>query len=847
MADLGSLSYETTPAGSPHWQHDVDYSIIGRDGAGISYNFLVYLGLTSGSYAYGTYTRCRVTVNGITSAWLTFPGGNTWGLYETRSCSFNLGFACGAGGGLFSASVEWNVNYGGVTSPNWTGGGEVTVSNFNTPPYYIGGDALTTNLSGIIPENTASLVCTWPVLHDAEGGALNYQLQRELNNSGNWVILYQGSALSFSDNIGAGNPSQVIRYMVSGYDAYGAWATSWLYTGYITKSVFTKANLTSADSFLYSDGLIAFTIAGASNTNGNTTFTYSLACPGLTTVAPTAGAYNFSATLAQVKAIIGSAQGYVGSLTFTLTTTNAYGTAGTSTVNIPVDLRTAPRVLTAGVTTPNTGITAPANGAYVVGGTWYFVPNRKKIEANWGRSVDELGGLITYDVSVSIAGGAYTLVASDLPDVATMTYSFNLSAPSALSTCIVKVTAKTSYGTIRDTLAASINIHYYNPSTITFALVNRLQLSAVVSGTIQKNTSITTGLTISTPTFQFAGGTVTNAVGTLPAFSATLTLTAIQTGSFVLTVKDTASIALEVSLGALSTILAQAVSAYIPMLAPRSWGIGVNAIPVNDGVTRLTVGGGLNVAGVVTYQSLDSNIIIASTDMNNLKSNGLWYCPSNATVATLLNCPTAQAFSLLIEEHAGTKQTLTEYQTTSQPKIWVRNFYSAVWGVWYEVVIKDSLGYINNSYFKSTRVDDALTALSYLYDSGDGYLRKKTLANARTEMLASHILQNGWIPATFQNGWIRYGDYSYFGGDYMKDAHGFVHIRGMISSGAITSGAVIFNLPAGYRPASSWMFICNVNSVLGSIHVDNNGNVCVQQMASNGWVSISGFMFPAEL
>lgn len=74
--------------------------------------------------------------------------------------------------------------------------------------------------------------------------------------------------------------------------------------------------------------------------------------------------------------------------------------------------------------------------------------------------------------------------------------------------------------------------------------------------------------------------------------------------------------------------------------------------------------------------------IPASSDLNNYKTAGFYRCSADATVQTLTNCPVANAFSLLVETHAGVKQTLTVYLTANQPIIYVRNFYNTTWGAW---------------------------------------------------------------------------------------------------------------------------------------------------------------------
>lgn len=73
--------------------------------------------------------------------------------------------------------------------------------------------------------------------------------------------------------------------------------------------------------------------------------------------------------------------------------------------------------------------------------------------------------------------------------------------------------------------------------------------------------------------------------------------------------------------------------------------------------------------------------VAASSDLNTYQTPGFYSCPATATAATLTNCPTGVAFSLLVEKHAGVRQTITEY-TTSGFKIYVRNMYSNAWGAW---------------------------------------------------------------------------------------------------------------------------------------------------------------------
>jgi len=75
--------------------------------------------------------------------------------------------------------------------------------------------------------------------------------------------------------------------------------------------------------------------------------------------------------------------------------------------------------------------------------------------------------------------------------------------------------------------------------------------------------------------------------------------------------------------------------------------------------------------------------IPGSVDLNDYTTPGMYYCSSNARAATLSNCPVVLAFSLLVEQHAGTKQTLTVFGDNNI-STFVRNYYGS-WGSWHQV------------------------------------------------------------------------------------------------------------------------------------------------------------------
>jgi hypothetical protein len=113
---------------------------------------------------------------------------------------------------------------------------------------------------------------------------------------------------------------------------------------------------------------------------------------------------------------------------------------------------------------------------------------------------------------------------------------------------------------------------------------------------------------------------------------------------------------------------------------------------VGDMINPLPAGGTINQAllknSATDYDTKWATVLLApqgianGSNMNSFITPGMFSCAANSTAATLINCPTTNAFSLLVEKHAGVKQTITEYLTNGTAKTWVRNNYSTTWEAW---------------------------------------------------------------------------------------------------------------------------------------------------------------------
>lgn len=81
-----------------------------------------------------------------------------------------------------------------------------------------------------------------------------------------------------------------------------------------------------------------------------------------------------------------------------------------------------------------------------------------------------------------------------------------------------------------------------------------------------------------------------------------------------------------------------------------------------------------------------SEFIPDGANLNDYKTPGLYYCPTDAGAATQLNLPFSNAYSLFVERHAGIKQTITQYATN---KTFIRKFYNGYWDNWRQLAFLD--------------------------------------------------------------------------------------------------------------------------------------------------------------
>lgn len=106
------------------------------------------------------------------------------------------------------------------------------------------------------------------------------------------------------------------------------------------------------------------------------------------------------------------------------------------------------------------------------------------------------------------------------------------------------------------------------------------------------------------------------------------------------------------------------------------------------------------------------------------------------------------------------------------------------------------------------------------------------------------IVDTGWLAPTLQNGWIPY-DANYSNAALYRKIGNVVFLRGLVKNGS-SATAVVFTLPAGYRPAIIHLFACEANDTIARVQVDAAGVITPGAGSSTGWLSLSNIIFPAD-
>lgn len=596
MADIAGTY--TSPYTSPTFVHSISYSESSRSGSSATYAFTIQSHMTSSSSSFGYSLGWSLTINGQNFTGTIKNASPTWSGTTVYTTNFSVTVSCGSGGGTLSAEL-WVTRPGneGNSGKLDTGSCTVSLSSWNTKPYWNNGSWCSVSPSGTIPENTDTLTISWGGAGDTEGNTIYYYVKRYVNGSYSDTIASGTTSTSCTDYIGSGNQGVQYYYSVEMHDG-SLWADSAVWSNTVTKNVFTTANLSTSSSIGFSSTSVAFSYSGASNTNGDGGFSYSLSCSNVTVYNPTSTPTNVtiyksgglpSGTYIKYDDIKSatSSNSYTGTFTFTLTTRNNYSSSGTSSCTMWVDLRVSPTAFS---------ITG-TGGYYTIASTNYYVSNRQNPTVSWSSSTDQLGGSITYDIQVKLGNGNFYNV---LTNITGNSASVPVGGVTSRTTCTIRVISKTSFGYTNQADSSVITLDYYNPPTVTFTSLTRNINDMTIAGTVTINTSITG---ISVTTLSYSGKTSGNlTLGT--SFSKQETsLLETDAYTFSVTAQDGAGAVI----GTSATTNSISIPRYTPMLSIRELGVGVNALA--DATYKFKVGGNanitenLNVGGTITGAS----------------------------------------------------------------------------------------------------------------------------------------------------------------------------------------------------------------------------------------------------
>lgn len=121
----------------------------------------------------------------------------------------------------------------------------------------------------------------------------------------------------------------------------------------------------------------------------------------------------------------------------------------------------------------------------------------------------------------------------------------------------------------------------------------------------------------------------------------------------------------------------------------------------------------------------------------------------------------------------------------------------------------------------AVEIDDALTSI--VPAVGDRVL---VAAQSGDAVLLGAVGATAWQTPTLLNGWENYGA-SWYGAGYLRDASGFVHLRGLIRNG--TAGTAALTLPAGYRTGlgatTNMHYLVRANTGAETLVINGAGDV----------------------
>ena len=609
---------------SPTWKRSVGYEETSRTATSVTYTITLKLkvqgsGTSSSFYGYpvswsidgGTATQIKTSTR-----WYGNESYRTFTKTITKSVGASGGTTSmsvkiyATGGGSMSSTFSHSLKYSTFnTAPTWPSSARLRVRENDINGYLLTEERGGTENSVKAREDVSKYYVYWDSASDNENNISRYELYTQIND-GSWSLIYSGSNRYYTHNVGAGNPGYKYDYYVVAVDSYGARSGS-LDTTQFQKNALTGARLTISNGIWYGTESMKLTWSGASNSNGNTSITYSISSSGLTIynkekLTASGGTIKILTSgtstdpyilFEDVKNYVASSPTKTGQFNITLTTKNVYGSTVTNTATALIDARTNPKAPT----------TVSIGGKVSTSLGSYLIPARSNAVISWSGASDYLGGALTYDVYYKVGTGSEVLATSGTSSTSA---SIKLPTPTSATTVAFRVVAKTTYGYSATSSTVSDTIHFYNPPTVSIGGYNRTNTSVSLTITNAVNSSI--------PNVAFAkqsytgNGVTANYTGS--KYTASITgLNESSAFTFTATVNDNTGLSDDVS-ASFKVIPAT------PKFSVRERGVGVNC--VNNGEASLVVQGGVlakgSYTGTTTFTEMPVGITTQSTDKDDL-------------------------------------------------------------------------------------------------------------------------------------------------------------------------------------------------------------------------------------
>lgn len=606
---------------SPSFKRCVGYEETGRTASSVTYKIYLKLKVEgSGASSYYGYNISWAVDGG--SATTIKDSGRWYGNEDYRQFTKTITKSVGTGGGTTSFSLKITGGHGSSGSPNLSKTYSPKVSSFNTAPTWSSsarltarensssGAIITNEIDGTentkkIAENISKIYLSWDSASDTENNVSKYHLYTQIDD-GSWSNIYSGSSRNYTHSIGSGNQGRKYDYYVKAEDSHGAMSDS-LNLRQFQKNTLTGATPSVSSSIGYDTSSIKVTWSGASNTNGNSSFTYSVSSSDVTiynkeSLTSSGGTISIlkSGTstspyilLEDLKKLVSGSSSQTGSFNISLTTKNAYGSSTSKKVKVSVDLRTNPKAPT----------TVSIGGKVSTSLGSFLIPSRSNMTVSWSGASDPLGGTLSYKVIYTVGSGSAVTV-----DVGTNTSTtIKLSAPSSATTISVKVQAVTTYGKSATSSTVSDTLHYYNPPSVSLSGYSRTMTGMSIDINCSLNSSL--------PNVAFSKRSFTGngTSGTFNTTKYTATIGNLNESSaftFTATVNDNTGLSGDVS-------ASHKVTPAIPMLSVREKGVGVNC--VNNSDYRFKVSGSSHLVG---YTKVDDVLDVKDLSI----ATGDWDC-----------------------------------------------------------------------------------------------------------------------------------------------------------------------------------------------------------------------------